>query len=419
MRRRRDHVTAVRILAGAIATATVFAACSGGSDSSPSPTVVTTTTEPVAPRANDGILKLGALIPMGNPGIADFLTTSLNASVDAINENGGVLGNDVELSIVDEGTSAVTASQAIEELVLAKVDAIVGPTSSNTALGSLDVAVANGIVSCSPTATAISLDDFPDEGLFFRTIATDSLQAKAIASRAQETGASNVVIVHVDDAYGRPYAEAVDQALDGPIAVDIIPLTVDDDDLSDEIDTLVAAGPQVVIVLGEGDDTATFLGELARRDDIDIPSIIVNDDARRAANRPLMSVLPAELRDQIVVIAPQIVVRGGSTGADNPPFGPQVTDCVNLLALSAVQGQSDAPSVIAGQMSSVSDGGAVCSDFLSCSDRLAGGDEIDYDGPTGITVLSRTGDPSRAFFDRLRFDDDGADIFEDEFAIQA
>jgi branched-chain amino acid transport system substrate-binding protein len=70
-------------------------------------------------------------------------------------------------------------------------------------------------------------------------------------------------------------------------------------------------------------------------------------------------------------------------------------------------------------MSSVSDGGQICRDFASCALRLADDQEIDYDGPTGITDLGRDGDPSRAFFDLFRFAADGSDIFERSTAVQA
>ncbi|WP_158412429.1 ABC transporter substrate-binding protein [Ilumatobacter nonamiensis] len=434
MRRRRGPVPAPRILAAVTVGSVFVAACTGGDDATPPPSVVTTTTEVIPPRVNDDVLKIGALIPAGNTVVAEFLTVALEDAIDRVNDAGGVLGSDVEVFIEDEGATAATASQAIEELIADGVDAIIGPTSSNTAIGALDTAVADGIVTCSATATSIALDDYPDEGLFFRSIATDSLQANAIAQQAQATGASNVAIVHVDDAYGRPYADAVEDAL-SPIAVETIPLAVDDDDLSDDIDDLVAASPQAAIILGSGDDIATVLGEMARRDDVTVQTIIVNDDARRTATRPVISVLPEALRSRVVVVAPQVELRTAaaveaptSTSAEDsdedapivdPPFGPQVTDCVNLLALSAIQGQSDSPSVIAGQMSSVSDGGDVCSDFQSCTDRLAAGAEIDYAGPLGITVLDRNGDPSRAFFDIIRFDDDGSDIFEDTTAVQS
>ena len=420
MRRRREPVPAVRFVALAIAAGAVIAACSGSGGSDPAPTVVTTTTEPLQVRVDDGVLRIGALVPSGDTGIGALLTESIDQAIAQVNTAGGVLGEPVEFATDDEGDSPVTASQAIENLVAAGVDAIIGPTSSNAAIGALDMAVADGIVTCSATATAIALDEYPDGGLFFRTIATDSLQAIAIAGEVQATGAANVVIVHVDDAYGRPYAEAVADALDGPILVDTIAVAVGVDDLTEDIDELVAAAPQAVVVVGSGEDTARFLEGMGQREDIDVSTIIVNDDARSAGSRQVMAGLPDSIRDRVVAVAPQIVVGDGQRIADDPPFGPQLIDCVNLLALSAVQGQSDSPSVIAGQMGSVSTGGTPCRDFASCAERLADDDDndIDYDGPTGITVLGQNGDPSRAFFDRLRFAADGSENFDSKIAVQ-
>ncbi len=418
MRRRGDQLRLRRPLITIVAAAAVVTACTGGGGAEPATTVATTTTELTPVRVDDGVLTIGALIPTADTGIDAALRASFENAIDAVNEMGGVLGNDVEFLIVDEGQNAASASQAIEDLVEAGVDAIMGPTSSNTALGALDVAVSNGIVTCSPTATAIALDGFPDDGLFFRSIPSDSLQAIAIAREAQAIGAGSVVIIHLDDAYGRPYAEAVENALGDDIAVETIPIPVDDDDPTDELDLLIEVDPQVVITLGGGEDTAGFLQAMGQRDDLGGPLIFVNDAARSAASRPVIAGLPSTIRNRVVVIAPQIVLRDSAVREDDPPFGPQVTDCVNLIALSAIQGNSDSPQVIAGQMSSVSDGGPVCRDFASCALRLADDQEIDYDGPTAITDLGRNGDPSRAFFDLFRFATDGSDIFERRIAVQ-
>lgn len=417
--RRRGVQLRIRAITVVVAGATLAAACTNGGGSESPSTVVTTTTEVAEERVNDGVLTIGALIPSGESGLREALQSSIEEAVEAVNEAGGVLGNDVRLIPADEGETPVSASQAIEDLVDRGVDAIVGPASSNTAIGALDEAVAAGVVTCSATATAIALDDFPDNELFFRSIATDSLQAIAIAREAQATGASSVVIVHVDDAYGRPYADAVAEALGNDIEVETIPIPVGTDDITQDLERLATIAPQVVVSIGSGADTARFLESVGRSEDFSVPTIIVNDAARSAATRPVIAALPSTVRSRVVVIAPQIVLRQGANAAADPPFGPQVTDCVNLLALAAIQGDSDSPQVIAGQMSSVSDGGAVCNDFATCALRLIDDQEIDYDGPTGITDLGRDGDPSRAFFDRFRFGADGEDIFERAFAVQA
>ena len=419
MRRRGDRFRLSGPLMTVVGVSALVAACTGGGGSEPPATVATTTTQVTPPRPDDGVLTIGALIPSSDTRVDTSLRASFETAIDIVNGAGGVLGNDVEYLIIDEGQNAASASQAIEDLIEAGVDAIMGPASSNTALGALDVVVSNGIVSCSPTATAIALDGFPDDGLFFRSIATDSLQATAIAGEAQATGAGSVAIVHVDDAYGRPYAEAIAEALGDDIAVETIAVPVDDDDFTDELDLLVDLGPQVVVSVGDGQAIASSLQAMGEREDLSVPRIFVNDAARSAASRPVIAELPATIRNRVEVIAPQITLRDGAIPENDIPFGPQVTDCVNLIALSAIQGGSDAPDVIAGQMSSVSDGGNVCRDFASCALRLLDNQEIDYDGPTGITDLGRNGDPSRAFFDLFRFAADGSDLFLRSVAVQA
>ncbi len=154
--RRRGVQLRIRAITVVVAGATLAAACTDGGGSESPSTVVTTTTEVVQERVNDGVLTIGAIIPSGESGLREALQSSIEAAVEAVNEAGGVLGNDVRLIPADEGETSVSASQAIEDLVDRGVDAIVGPASSNTAIGALDEAVAAGVVTCSATATAIA-----------------------------------------------------------------------------------------------------------------------------------------------------------------------------------------------------------------------------------------------------------------------
>ncbi|MFK8023938.1 MAG: ABC transporter substrate-binding protein [Ilumatobacter sp.] len=411
----------LRSIAAVVVTlASIASACTGGSDEDPVAVVVTTTTEPPAPRVDDGILQIGALIPAGDTAVGVALRDSVEAAVLEVNNGGGVLGQRVRLLVRDEGPSAVTAAEAVEELVAEDVDAILGPTSSNVAIGALDEIVDAGVVACSATAAAIALDDYPDDGLFFRSVPSESLQAVAIARKAQETGATAIAVIHVDDAFGRPYAEATLAALDleGVFDVTTIPIPVGDDDLSNDLDLLSVNGAQTAIVLGSGADTARVLESLAQRGGAGVTSIIVNDAVRDAASRPVVAGLPDEIRTLILGVAPQIVVDGDPDDDEPPvPFAPQVTDCVNLIALAAVQANSDAPQLIAGQMSSVSSGGSLCRDFADCADKIGRGLQINFDGATTITEIGRDGDPSRARFDQFRFRDDGSDEVERPFPI--
>lgn len=403
----------VQSVLAAVALAT--AACTSGGETATTEVVVTTTTEPATVREDDGVLRIGVLIPTGDTGVGASLEATFQEAIALVNDAGGVLGNDVVPIIANEGPTSGSAAGAVLNLAARGVDAIIGPTSSNSAFGALETAVESGLLMCSPTASAIVLDDFPDDGLFFRTIATDSLQAVAIATQAELTGARDIAIVHVDDAYGRPYAEAVVTALavDDVADVSTVRVGVDDEDLSGTVEEIADTGASVLIVLGSAEDSAQILAALGNDGAPEITDIIVNDAARGVEARSVIADLPTELRERIVGVAPQLVLPDANEeDEDTPlPFASQVTDCVNLISLAVLQAQSDSPPLFATQMSSVSSGGSVCRNFQECAERLEDR-EIDYSGGTGITELGRNGDPSRAWFDRFRFDEDGRDFLD-------
>lgn len=421
MKRGPDARHARRVAAALTVATFVIAACTDDQDE-PIATVSTTTTEPPQPREDDGILRIGALIPLNDTAVGENLETSFEAAVEAVNAAGGVLGRPVEMLIEDEGGSANTAAEATEALVLRGADAILGPTSSNVAIAALDASVSAGVVTCSATATAISLDEFPDDNLFFRSIATDSLQAAAIARQAENRSVGSIVIIHIDDAYGQPYAAAVRDALGAQesIQVESVAVPVGDVDLENDLDDIAAADADTGIVLGNGNDIARLLEAISARDDIDFTQVFVNDAARAASARPVIAGLNPDFRNRIVGLSPQILLPETAGSDADTPFAAQVTDCVNLIALAAAQGNSDSPATVASQMTSVSSGGDKCRTFAECIALLDADEQtqIDYDGPTRVTELARDGDPSRAFFDRFLFRTDGSSKYDGSLAVR-
>src|SRR5262249_23615595 len=149
---------------------------------------------------DDGVLRVGVLLPESGEGAAlgKPLLAAVEAARDQINAAGGVLGQDVDIvAHVDEGSSDTTARQAIATLVGLDVDAAIGPASSTIALGTLSQLMQAGVLTCSPTATSLALDRFPDRELFIRTAPSDSLEAKAIAAQAESTGARKAAVAYL------------------------------------------------------------------------------------------------------------------------------------------------------------------------------------------------------------------------------
>lgn len=391
------------------------AACSSDGEDTPTTTATATTTTLPQSVETDGQLVVGLLVPPNDSLIADSVQNAVATARDRINAAGGVLGEQVTVVVTSEGDTPAAASTAIQTLLEADVDAIIGPASSPIALNVLDEIVASGTVACSPTASALALDEFPDDGLFFRTIPSDSLQALAIANAASRTGERFAAVVYVDDAYGRDFADAVTAALElqpGEISVvESIPFGADDD-LDDEIDRLNSSDAQVAIVLANGDDGTTFLAALDDGGADDLTTVFVNDAMRDPTSPQRIQELDPDLRERIVGIAPQAEAPPSNTPFDPPGlFAANAYDCVNLIALAAAAAESDAPRDIAEQISLVSFSGSPCRTFAECVEHLNNGRTIDYDGPTGLTEISTEGDPSRANFDQFDFDETGADRY--------
>lgn len=397
--------------------ALVVTSCDGNGTtlpSEPAPTV-TSTTSP-AP-VDDGTLRIGLLLPDSGDGvtIGQPMIDAARLAADRINAAGGVLGKPIEVvDGPDEGDSATTARDAISALRDQDVDAVVGPASSPIALATLDELLTRGVLTCSPTASSLALDAYPDSELFFRTIPSDSLQAVAIGQLAEETGARSAIVTYLDDAYGRPFGEATVDALRarGMTVVDPVPFAAGNPSLTVEASAIDQSDVGVVVVIADGEQGTrmlTALGEVADLfPDQDAPLIIVNDAIRRPPSSQLVQALAADLRTRVVGLSPRAI--GTEAGEPTGAYATNAYDCVNLIALAAAQAESDSGEEMADQMVEASSGGVSCREFDDCVQLLADDRNVDYDGPSGNLELGPSGDPVRARFDRFTFDERGVDV---------
>jgi branched-chain amino acid transport system substrate-binding protein len=389
-------------------------ACTGdGSDPAPTTTEVPTTTT-VPERVNDGVLSIGVFLPRTGPGapFGEPMIAAIEDDLEHINELGGALGQDVEHVIVDEG------SGTIEQLLDEGVDAIVGPASSAVALTSLGPAVdaITGVVVCSPMATTLLLDDYPEKDLLFRTAPSDSLQMAAIARQAERTGAQTVAIGYLDDPYGRGLEQALREAIDSrpvPGVSASVGFGFDEEDLTDVVAELLADDPGVVVVLGPTDDGSRLLSAIDQAV-TDPPPIIVNDSIRQA--RQIIQSLSPQMRNQLIGVAPK------SSAVDGEPEGffvAHAVDCVNLIVLAALAGQSDNPTRIRAFMPAVSTGGRICNSYEACAVLIEQGLGVDYNGLSGAVDLSTAtgGDLTRAWFELFGFDANGNEVPLEPFEI--
>ena len=270
------------------------------------------------------------------------------------------------------------------------------------------------MLTCSPTATSLLLDEFPSSQLFFRTAPSDSLQADAIAKLAQQTGTFTAAVAYLDDAYGRPLAEATIAALDDrALSVEAeVPFASSDESLVNQATELVDSEADLVVVIGDGEHgmrMLTAMGETAGRfPDVEPPDIIVNDAVRKPPSAQLVQALPASIRQRIEGVSP--MARPQFEDEPPGPFATNAYDCVNLIALSAVRANEDDPEQMAARMAEVSAQGVPCRDFETCVQLLEVPRNIDYEGPGGTVQIGTDGDPEQARFDVFEFDESGTDV---------
>jgi len=396
----------------AVALSTI-AACTGGtSDATPTFSAASPTTAP-AVDADDGVLTIGLLIPLSGDGalLGRSIREGVTLAVADVNAAGGVQGSPVRLAVREEGQSNTETQSAIVKLEESGVDAIIGPISSVVALTSLDQIVGRDLVACSPTASALALDDFPDRGLFLRTIASDSLQAAAIAQEVERTGTTRAAVVFIDDAYGRPFADAVQTELvRRGIAVSLsTPFDPDGTSTTNVAQAVAADASDTVVVLAAASDGPAMLAALTRTQGERKPTYIVNGAQQGEA----LSVVAASLGDRVRG------VRAVATGF-NPDFDKRLAlnspgtaglyalnayDCATLLALAAESGATRA--MLAGVAVAASTGGSNCASFAECAGVISSGRNVDYEGPGGRLALTTDGSLANATFEVFSYDETG------------
>ncbi len=396
----------------------VVAAAGCRPDTASPPLTLPATTAPIV-RIDDEILTIGVLTPQGsaNADIGEAIGTAVQLAVDKINAAGGYGGRGIELVQADEGVAGIGVDPAIEFLVSSGVDAIIGPASSTNALAGLGEIVDAGIVACSPTASASLLDDFPDRNLFFRTIPSDSLQALAIAEAVDRTGVSRATVAYIDDGYGQAFADSVEEALrvKGIEQSQAVPYSADDVSIDAAAAKVAEGGDGVVVVIGDATSGPVMLSKIDAAEPAVRPVYIVNDAMRRptASAEPMGGSLAARVRGTAPIAYStdqQFLAQLGAT-PDNPsPYAANAFDCVNLIALAALAGDSTLPDVIASQIPAVSASGTLCMTFADCREDIEAGSNIDYDGPGGSLTLGANGDLESAEFELFGFDDTGRDI---------
>jgi len=173
---------------------------------------------PAAPLADAGDLDRPIVIGVSQAfsGSAGALGPVARKAIDVaeaqVNAVGGVLGRTVRYKMVDDETSVAAAERVFTDFVEKdRVLAVIGPTTSGQAAElQKKLLAASRVVLVAPSAAAPPLrtNEPERERFFFRTMASHTYQARAVAelvTRKITPACTKIALVHHADVYGDPF----------------------------------------------------------------------------------------------------------------------------------------------------------------------------------------------------------------------
>jgi branched-chain amino acid transport system substrate-binding protein len=412
-------------LAGLVALAIVAGACGGG-DGDGDSAASTSTTAARAGRtsARDGTLALGQLAPQTGAltPIAKSLTAPVQIAVNEINAGGGVLDRPVRLTAADDasGGQPGVAEASLRRLRSTdRVDAVVGPSASGTALDLLDDIRDAGPLMCSGSNSVPELSTADSGGFYFRTAPPDRLQAIALARLFLREGRRRPALVARNDPYGDAFVRGVVRELrraDVDLAGPVVRFDPEAEDLAPVAKTVARQRPDAVIGIALADDGARLVNALAGAGVGPAQQPFYAADGMQstmmlekvgAANT---GALPS-IRGTAPAASP---VGGESTfaaamrraGAE-PIFSAYYYDCTILTALAAVQAKSDDPARMRHAFAKSLRGRNDCATYVACLQLLGAGKSIHYRGASSRFDRWDRHEPGEGVYDRWVYGPDG------------
>ncbi len=186
------------------------------------------------------------------PGMAD----GAELAMAEVTESGQLMGG-MSVGSVRADSTCVDASAAVasaERLITAEeVDGIVGALCSGATIAALtNVAVPNGMVMISPSATSPALSTMEDNGLFFRTAPSDARQGVVMAQNIMDRGFDTVAVTYTNNDYGQGLADSFAAAFEEMGGTVTLVAAHEDGraDYSAEVGALASAGGDVLVVAG-------------------------------------------------------------------------------------------------------------------------------------------------------------------------
>ena len=347
-------------------------------------------------------IKLGASLGFTGPleSMAPSMLKGVELAAKEATESGKLLdGSKVSVVQADNTCADAAASvTAVERLVTAdKVNGIVGGMCSGETIASLEkVAVPNGMVMISPSATSPALSTIDDKGFFFRTAPSDARQGEVMADIITERGIKNVAVTYTNNDYGKGLADSFATAFKAKGGTITVSSPHDDGkaDYAAEVGALASAGGEALVVAGYVDQGGSGIV----RGSLDAGSFDTFVFTDGMISQTLVDKFGAELeksfgqnpsaegegRDKFIADAK----AAGFEGSD--AFAAEAYDGAALLMFAMQAAKSSDPKVYKDKVLDVANAPGekiLPGEIAKGLELLAAGTDIDYVGATAVELV--------------------------------
>ena len=344
-------------------------------------------------------IKIGVIL--GFTGPIESLTPSMAASAelafDEASDSGALLGGETIIPIRADSTcvDSAAATTAAEGLIAQGIAAIMGADCSGvTGAIASNVAVPNGVVMISPSATSPGLTTLDDKGLFFRTAPSDARGGQILADITKDRKIKSVAITYTNNDYGKGLADVYEAAVKAH-GIKVTAVASHEDgkgDYSAEVAVLAAAGGDAVAVIGYVDQGGKGIIQ-ASLDSGAFDTFILSDgmigdsliDAFGKSLNKSFGSLPGSTAKGSKIFATVAEAAGIDPSG---PYTGESYDAAALIVLAMQAGGSADRDSIAKNVMAVANGPGkkiYPGELKKGLDLLAKGKAIDYEGATGVT----------------------------------
>jgi len=343
-------------------------------------------------------IKIGIILGFTGPieSLTPAMRDSAKLAFKEASDSGSLLGGETITVLEGDSTcvDSAAAQAAAEKLLADGVVAIMGADCSGvTGAIATNVAIPNGVVMISPSATSPGLTDLDDNGLFFRTAPSDARGGQILADITKDRKIKSVAITYTNNDYGKGLADVYAAAVKAH-GIKVTAVASHEDGKADytaEVSTLAAAGGDAVAVIGYLDQGGKGIiqGSL---DSGAFDTFILSDgmigqsliDAFGKDLSKSFGSLPGSTGKGAGVFT-KVASAGGIDSSG--PYTGESYDAAALIVLAMQAGGSADRGSIAKNVMAVANGPGkkiYPGELKKGLDLLAKGKAVDYEGATGV-----------------------------------